>query len=164
MTNDTEINQPADNAPKRRAGRRHVAAFSVAAIAILAIGATGGAVAISLTRPSVQMPPIAPVAISSLKDDWNIVTVKGKVAELFGNKFIVQDDTGRALVETGPAGESGKLVEIGEPVRIQGRFDEGFLHASFLIRQDGETVSLGPPAPPPPHGGPIEAAMRHLRL
>ena len=31
----------------------------------------------------------------------------GQVAEVFGNKFIIQDDSGRTLVDTGPRGEGG---------------------------------------------------------
>jgi uncharacterized protein YdeI (BOF family) len=163
MTNDTDLTPKAEPSIERGRRGKHIVAFSLTAFAILAIGAAGGAAAIKLTRPSIQMAPISPVAISSLEDDWNVVTVKGKVAEIYGDKFIIQDDSGRALIETGPAGDDGKLVEVGERVSIQGRFDDGFLHASFLVLQDGKTVTLDPPAPRPPHGGPIEAMMRHLR-
>ncbi len=162
MTNDIEMKPPAPKEPRGRIKRS--AAFSLAAFAILAIGVAGGAAAMKLTRPSIEMAPMTAVSISSLQDDWSVVTIKGKVVEIFGNKFVVQDDSGRALVETGPAGEDGKLVDVGEPVSVQGRFENGFLHASFLVRQTGKTVSLGPPAGPPPHGGPLEAALRHLRL
>ena len=58
-----------------------------------------------------------------------LVTVKGKVAEIFGNKFIVQDDTGRALVDLGPRGEDATAVAKGENVTVQGRFDRGVIHA-----------------------------------
>ncbi len=135
--------------PHKRRGR--AAALGLASVAILVVGAAAGAGAMKMSGPQVEMAPMTPVAISSLKDS-NLVTVKGKVAEIFGNKFIVQDESGRALVETGPAGDNGKLVVADEPVSVQGRFEDGFLHASFLVRQDGKVEALGPAGGPPRHG------------
>ncbi|PWE54736.1 hypothetical protein DEM27_19685 [Metarhizobium album] len=138
---------------------RHPAAFGVTAFAILALGAAAGAGAMKLARPGMELAPTTPVAISAMQE-WSLVTVKGKVAEVFGNKFIVQDDSGRALVETGPAGDSGKLVALNEPVSVQGRFEHGFLHATYIIRQDGSVEALGPAGGPPRHGL-IEDMLRH---
>nr|WP_276314770.1 hypothetical protein [Rhizobium changzhiense] len=36
-----------------------------------------------------------------------------------------------------------------EAVAVQGRFDDGFVHASYLVRQDGRTEALRPPKGPP---------------
>jgi hypothetical protein len=140
---------------------RHLAALGIAAFAILAVGAAAGAGAVKLTRPYVELAPMTPVAISAITD-WSLVTVKGRVSEVFGNKFIVQDDSGRALVETGPAGDSGKLVDVNEPVTVQGRFEHGFLHGSYIVRQNGQTVALGP-AGGPPHRGPLDDLLRRDR-
>ncbi len=141
--------KPPHNKPTRR-----FAAFVVTAVAILALGAAAGAGAVKLTRPSVELAPITPVAISSIPDR-SLVTIKGTVAEVFGNKFIVQDESGRALVETGPAGDDGKLVALNEAVSVQGRFARGFLHASYIVRQDGSVEALRPAGGPPRHG-PLE--------
>lgn len=138
---------------------RHLAAFGITAFAILALGAAAGAGAMKLARPGMELAPTTPVAISAMQD-WSLVTVKGKVAEVFGNKFIVQDDNGRALVETGPAGDNGKLVALNESVSVQGRFEHGFLHATYIIRQDGSVEALGPAGGPPRHGL-IEDMLRH---
>jgi hypothetical protein len=46
--------------------------------------------------------------------------VKGQITEVLGNKFIVQDPSGQALVETGRASEGGGLVAKGETVTVQG--------------------------------------------
>jgi hypothetical protein len=54
-------------------------------------------------------------------------------------------------------------VAVGEPVSVQGRFDDGFLHASYIVHQDGKTDVLRPPPAPRPHGGPLEEAMRHIK-
>ena len=164
--NDTPSISPEQGGSKRprRRPATHLAAFGIAAVAILAIGAAGGAAAMKFARPNVELAPLTPVSISSLNDGSSVVTVKGKVAEIYGNKFIVQDDSGRALIETGPAGDDGKLVGIGETVSAQGRFDHGFLHASYIVYQDGRTDVLRPPPGPPPHRGPLENALRRMKL
>lgn len=103
-----------------------------------------GAVGLSLARGSdVPLTPVAPTAIASIADSGS-VAAKGDVAEIFGNKFVVQDGTGRALVETGREGEGGKLVSKGETVTVQGRFENGFLHARLITHADGNKVVLGP--------------------
>ncbi|WP_377293170.1 hypothetical protein [Rhizobium sp. SG2393] len=135
--------------PHKRRGR--AAALGLASVAVLVVGAAAGAGAMKMSGPQIEMAPMTPVAVSTLKDT-NLVTVKGKVAEIFGNKFILQDESGRALVETGRAGEGGKLVAADEPVSVQGRFENGFLHASFIVRQDGKVEAIGPAGGPPRHG------------
>nr|MDX8320843.1 hypothetical protein [Agrobacterium sp. rho-8.1] len=112
----------------------------------LALGAAGGATATKLIRPVPEMAPVTPVAISTLPVS-GLVTIKGTIAEIYGNKFILQDESGKALVETGPAGEGGKLVNTSEPVTVQGRADDGVVHASYLIRQDGKAEAIGPAGP-----------------
>jgi hypothetical protein len=131
---------PAASRPRPRRG------LLVGAIAVpLALGAVG----LSLAQPTRIAPtPVAPVAVSALAPS-GATAAKGEVAEIFGNKFILQDGTGRALVETGRAGEGGKLVAKGESVTVQGRFEDGFLRASALTRADGRTESLRPVGPPP---------------
>lgn len=135
--------------------KRSVAAFAVGAIAILAVGVAGGVGAMKLTQPKAELAPIVPVAISAMPDD-SLTSIKGKVVEIFGNKFIIQDESGRALVETGREGRGGTLVNKDEVVTVQGRFDDGFLHGSYIVHEDGKTNPLGPAGKPPrgPEGGP----------
>ncbi|EJB07844.1 hypothetical protein Rleg9DRAFT_6865 [Rhizobium leguminosarum bv. trifolii WSM597] len=128
--------------------RRRLALPIIAAAVALVIGAAGGAGAVKMMRPTPEMAPLTPVAISAMPTS-SLVTIKGKVAEIYGNKFVLQDDSGKALVETGRAGEGGTLVSRGEAVTVQGRFDDGFVHASYLVRQDGRTEALRPPKGPP---------------
>jgi uncharacterized protein YdeI (BOF family) len=139
-------------------GLRGNAAAAVAGIALLALGGGVGAAVMHATRPSVTMAPATPVAIRSLQSE-GIVTIKGQVAEVFGNKFIVQDRSGRALVETGREGEDGKLVAPGEPVTVQGRFDQGFVRAEFLVGSDAKVIALGPLGGP--HGDHDRPGRRH---
>jgi hypothetical protein len=97
--------------------------------------------------PQVQL--LSPVSIGQIQP-YGVVAVKGTVAEIFGNKFILQDDTGRALVELGPLGEEGTAVVKGEVVGVQGNFERGFIHAQLVSHADGRNQAFGPPAPPPP--------------
>ncbi len=145
MTNDTD---------RRPHGfRRHLHGRTRNALAgflLLGGGVAAGAAAMQATRPAVTMAPATPVAIRGLSD--GIVTVRGRAVELFGNKLVVEDATGRALVDLGREGEDGGLVRLGETVTAQGRFEHGFVHAAFLVGQDGKVRALGPLGGPPRHG------------
>lgn len=121
---------------------------------LLACGIGAGVTALADRGRTPIFVPLNPSPISSLKD-WTPVAVKGQVAEIFGNKFIVADESGRALVETGPRGEGNPLVDKSETVVVQGRFEHGFLHAVAIQHSDGRTVMVGPPGPPPPRRGPF---------
>ena len=135
-------------------GRRSPALFAALLVAF-AVGGGVTAAALQARRPAVVM--LTPAPITSMHD-WSEVAVKGQVAEVFGNKFIVQDDSGRALVDTGPSGEIGNLVAKSETVTIQGRFEHGFVHAQAISHSDGRNDFVGPPGPPPlPPGGPVGA-------
>ena len=136
--------------PRRRTPRR-LAAGSAIALA-LAIGIAGGAEGTRLVQrwhpPAVML--LKPIAIDAMKPD-TAVAVKGKVADVFGNTFVMQDDSGRALVDTGPRGEGRDIVKGGEDVTVQGRFDRGIVHAQLVMHADGQTDSFGGPPPHPPH-------------
>lgn len=127
-----------------------------AALGLLVIGGGAGALAVEANRPSMTMAPATPVAIRTLtSDDDSIVTIRGRVAEVYGDKFVLADGSGRALVETGREGEDGTLVGVGQPVTVQGRFDRGSIHAAFLVGADGKVKALGPLGRPPhDRGGP----------
>jgi hypothetical protein len=101
------------------------------------VGGAGANRYIQKHRPQAVL-LLEPAPIAQLKDR-SPVAVKGQVAEVFGNKFIVQDDSGRTLVDTGPRGEGGKLVAKGETVTVQGQFDNGSIHAIVMTRADGTT-------------------------
>ena len=146
-----------DKAPPPHGRHRRRILFPALAVA-LAIGAAGGAGAMKLLRPAPEMAAMLPVSIAAMPTS-GLVTIKGTAAEIYGNKFILQDDSGRTLVDTGPAGDGSGLVGKGDLVTVQGRFDDGFVHASYLIGKDGKAEALGPAGPPPPHrmwgpGGP----------
>lgn len=152
----TDSNAPLDRAPAAAPNgparpRRRNALIGVSLVAAIAIGALGGAGATRLAHrfmpQSVML--LQPAAIGQMKPD-TIVAAKGKVAELFGNKFILDDGSGRVLVDTGPQGERAPVADRDETVTVQGHFDRGQIHAQLLVRANGDTLAFGPP--PPPHG------------
>lgn len=118
------------------------------AAGLIAVGLVAGAGASILAAPRDRIMLMQPTSIGSLAP-YSDVAVKGKVAEVFGNKFVIDDGSGRALVETGPAGDDGKLVAPGETLTVQGRFDDGFIHGDLLVHADGKAESLRPPRPGP---------------
>ena len=147
---------PISTPPKRR----FTATTALVAAALLAVGVGGGATVAHMSAPSVEMAPANPVAITSLADGDSIVTVRGKVAEVYGPAFILADGSGRALVEAGPhrgfMGGATSLVAVGQTVTVQGHFRDGTIHASFLVGADGKVTALRPMGPPRggPGGGP----------
>jgi len=157
MSDDTIIQTTAiDGGEQGRPGRASGLARGLRNRRGLVVGAVAAplalaAVGLSLARPgqTVTPTPVAPGAISALAPSGSIAA-RGEVAELFGNKFVLQDGTGRALVETGHEGEDGTLVAKGETVTVQGRFERGFLHAKLITRADGSQVVLGRAGGPPP--------------
>ena len=137
------------SAPKPLGGGRRRAAAVAALLGAFAVGA--GAATLASGGRQTTLVSLTPAPIAAMRDG-SPVAVKGDVAEVFGNKFIVADDGGRALVETGRAGEGGSLVSNHEAVTVQGRFEHGFIHAVAITHADGRSDLVGPPGPPPRHG------------
>lgn len=157
------MTDPDINNPVRRFGVSSRTAIILGALATLGVGGAAGAVAGHAMRPAIEMAPLKPVAIRSLAAGDGVITIRGRIAEVFGNKLIVDDSSGRALVETGPAGDDA-LAAVGALVTVQGRYDRGVVHASFLVDPAGKVVALapmhgpgerGPHGPPPPGDRPL---------
>lgn len=151
----TDLHPNATETPPPRPRMLHRGLLTGITLAVLVVGAAAGAGGTRLAQrwqpQSVML--LKPTAINTLQDDSS-VAVKGGVAEIFGNKFIIQDGSGRALVDLGPRGEGGDRVAKGEMVTVQGRFDRGVIHAQVVSHADGRSEAFGPPrpdrAPPPP--------------
>lgn len=163
-----EIHSPTNPNPPPPTGLqgRHRSLLAGIALAVLVVGAAAGAGGSRIAqywRPqSVMLLP--PAAINKLTEG-DPAAVKGSVAEIFGNKFILDDGTGRALVDLGPRGENADAVAKGETVTVQGIFDHGIVHARIVSHADGRNEAFDappPPAPdappPPPPGGPAAGA------
>lgn len=115
----------------------------VAGAAILVVaGAAGGAGAVQATRPTIEMAPTVRTPIARLPTSSGVVTVKGRVAEVYGDRFVVQDASGRAMIAAGR--EARGAVGVGQTVMVQGRFDDGQLRASYLVDGSGKVAAVGP--------------------
>jgi hypothetical protein len=114
---------------------------------LFAAALAGGAIAGSAT--------LAQVAINQIGSDG--ITIKGKVAELFGDKFILEDGSGRILIQTSPAGPRAIEVKAGETVSVIGIPRDRTFDARQILRENGEVVFAAPPLPPgmapPPAAG-----------
>ncbi|MEO7170845.1 MAG: hypothetical protein ABIY39_10770 [Sphingomonas sp.] len=116
--------------------------MTLAAIALLGAGGAVGATAARMAGPSIEVAPLNPVPIASLKTGQGLVTVRGKVGEVYGANFILADASGRTMIEGGP--RSDGLVTAGSSVTVQGWNRNGVLRASFLVGADGTVTALGP--------------------
>src|SRR3954465_15540319 len=106
------MNDPVTDSRPRRFAVPRRPALALGAAVILAVGGVAGAVAGHEMRPSIEMAPIKPLAIRSLTSDSGIVTVRGRVAEIFGNKLVVDDGSARALVDTGREVDDHALAAV----------------------------------------------------
>lgn len=145
------------NRLKQKLTLEHRQWAALGAVVVLAASA-GGAGAMAMTRPSVEMAPLVATPIAKLSASSGIVTVKGRVAEVFGDRLVVQDASGRTMIDAGP---EARNLATGTPVQVQGRYDQGQLRAHFLVGLNAAVEQVGPahpphgpgaPPPPPPPG------------
>lgn len=120
-----------------------------AAAGLLIVGGLAGAAVTRSLRPVPAMAPGAPVAIASLPTltkplvGHRIATVRGTVAEIYGNSFILADTSGRTMVSLGRHADPASLVALKQQVTVQGRYADGVLRAGFLVGVDGQVTALG---------------------
>lgn len=107
------------------------------------------------TEPGTPLP--APQPPQPPKPPGEKVTVQGRVAEIFGNFFIL-DASPRALVDAGPEDNAGLAVRVGDQVTVDGRAHRGVIHACTLTFADGHVVKLKYPVPPTPPLPPVPPA------
>jgi len=92
----------------------------------------------------------AQTAIGEL-DASSAITIEGRVTDVFGNKFVLEDESGRVLIETGPSWWRTTEVAVGEQLTIIGRPDASRTFDAFTIRHaDGREIVIRTPDMPPP--------------
>jgi hypothetical protein len=105
-------------------------------------------------------PAIAEVSIGDLGAAAEI-TIVGRVAEVFGNRFVLEDAPGRVLVDAGPEWHRRYDLRPGEYLRVVGEMDGGSFEAFRITRSDGTILEIRPSDGPPPWaGGPVRDADR----
>ncbi|HDZ48943.1 hypothetical protein LCGC14_0072880 [marine sediment metagenome] len=94
---------------------------------LLAIGGISPRIS-SAEPPSLETPatPIATVQSAG-------VYIEGRVSERFGNSFILEDDSGRLLVDTWPEDNPALTLEAGDLVGVFGRPEGQRIQARWLV-------------------------------
>lgn len=89
--------------------------------------------------------PATPIASLQNVDG---MTISGRVTDIFGNKFVLEDASGRVLVETGP--QRGNQIEVrdGEELQVIGEPRNGSFDAFTIVRADGSRVEIRPAGGP----------------
>ncbi len=94
-------------------------------------------------------PLAAQVPIGSLTGPGT--TVQGTVGEVFGDKFVLRDNSGAILVKLGPDAVRRIEVQSGERLTVIGKpKGMGSFDAFTLVRENGERIEVRPvPGPMP---------------
>lgn len=125
--------------------------WAIGGALLVALGAAGGAGAVEMTRPAVEMAPVTPVTIGSLPARADkLVTIKGRVAERYGDRFTITDGSGKTMVDSGR--RQLAAATPGAPLIVQGRYRDGQLRASYVVDRSGDIEAVGPAGAPPPPG------------
>ena len=104
---------------------------------------------------------MAQVAIDQVRPEG--ISIKGTVADIFGDKFVLEDKSGRILVQTGPAGPQAAPVRSGETVTVIGVPGDRTFDARKILRESGEIAFDAPPPPPrEPTGAGVDPGPRRL--
>jgi uncharacterized protein YdeI (BOF family) len=152
MSDDTTNSATPENKPEpstsAKSKRLNYSIAGMAVIGTLILGVGAGAVGMKYMNPGEAQVLLEPVAVNAMTDGAT-VAVKGTVAEVYGNNFIIQDASGRTLVEAGhkrgwSLTAAAPLVAKDEVVTVQGHFENGTVHASMLVHADGKAVDLRP--------------------
>ena len=81
------------------------------------------------------------------------IAIEGQVTDVFGNRFVLQDATGRVLVEAGPDWYHRLDIRQGERLRVIGRPDGGSFDAFTIRREDGREITIRRAEGSPPWAG-----------
>ncbi|BBK35587.1 hypothetical protein STAQ_06650 [Allostella sp. ATCC 35155] len=82
------------------------------------------------------------------------IRIAGTVTDVFGNKFVLEDTSGKVLVESGPEWHRRLDIQPGEKLTVTGRPDGGSFEAFAITRADGSRIEIRPAGGPPPWAGP----------
>lgn len=92
--------------------------------------------------------------IGDLQQRTNGTTVSGKITQIVGNDFILDDGTGQLVIDAGPRWWREINLKSGEQVTVTGELGRGGeLDAFSITRADGSVINIRPPQGPPPWAG-----------
>lgn len=107
-------------------------------------------VALALAVTSAVARAETPIADLRSVDD---IRIAGEVTDVFGNAFVLEDETGSVLVETGPEWFAERTFTVGERLVVTGEMDDGEFDAFTVTRADGSVDRIRPAEGPPPWAG-----------
>lgn len=80
-------------------------------------------------------------------------TISGRVINIMGNSFTLEDGTGQIVVNAGPRWWREVKVSVGEQLTISGEFEQGEFDAFSITRADGDVINVRSAEGPPPWEG-----------
>jgi hypothetical protein len=80
------------------------------------------------------------------------MNIQGEVSDVFGNRFVLDDGTGRVLVEMGPERGQEYDIRAGERLTVFGEPDGDGFDAFRIVREDGSEIEVRSADGPPPWG------------
>jgi uncharacterized protein YdeI (BOF family) len=84
-----------------------------------------------------------PAAVYGIQDAISAETsVQGKVVAVFGNRLVLENDTGKVLVDGGPSWYRDLDFDLGEQVAVTGQLEHGKFEALTIRRADGSLVTV----------------------
>ncbi|MCX7594588.1 MAG: DNA-binding protein [Fischerella sp.] len=104
-----------------------------------------------MTIPSLAQ---AQTAIRDLQQRSNGIAVSGRVTNIVGNNFILDDGTGQLIVDAGPRWWREINLQPGEQITVRGELGKGGEFDAFSItRADNSVIEIRPAEGPPPWAG-----------
>jgi hypothetical protein len=120
---------------------------------------------VSLMTAIVGVMAMAACAVLAQTNDRALPkTIDGRIAEVFGSRFVLETSDGRVLVEA--VGMQKTLIfKAGERVSASGTLADRTLSARRIVGADGTVLHQAPPSVPVAAGpGDINAALASLQL
>jgi hypothetical protein len=82
----------------------------------------------------------------------DIISIQGKVADIFAHRFVVQTKVGKYLADLGPEGAKQVSLEAGDEVVLKGEAKASEIKISEISRNGGAMVHLEHKKKPHEHG------------
>lgn len=111
---------------------------------------------VSALAPMISLPESshAQVRIRDLQQTIPGITVSGKVTNVVGNSFVLDDGSGQIIVDAGPRWWQPINVAMGEQLTVRGEVEpSGEFDAFSITRSNGSVINIRPAEGPPPWAG-----------
>lgn len=117
----------------------------------------GAVLAALLAAPAVY-PALAQTRLAQVSIEEALaggVTIQGRVTDIFDDRVLIEDTTGRILVETAGAADKPPTFEVGQIVKIDGRLRGRVIEARRIVLASGDTTPPATSAGSPPQASAV---------